>query len=67
MKKNMTYEEAVIKLEDIVKALEKNNLPLENSIKLFQEGTELTAYCSKLLNEAEQKITILSTEDLDVE
>lgn len=54
--KNMTYEEALNKLEKIVATLEEGSLPLDKSMELFEEGTKLSAFCEKCLNEAEQKI-----------
>lgn len=57
--KNMTYEEALKKLEKIVETLEDGSLPLEESMKLFEEGTKLSVFCEKCLNEAEQKISQL--------
>ncbi len=52
----MIYEEALKKLEEIVKSLEEGSLPLDKSMELFEEGTKLSAFCEKCLNEAEQKI-----------
>lgn len=57
MNDNLTYENAVKRLEEIVLILEKNEVSLEESIKLFEEGTALSVYCNKLLSEAKQKIT----------
>lgn len=59
----LTYEIAIKRLEEIVSLLEEDNASLENSLKLFEEGTKLTAYCSRLLNEAEQRITVLTKEN----
>ncbi len=56
---NMTYEEALSKLEKIVEKLEEGSLPLDKSMELFEEGTRLSAFCEKRLNEAELKITEL--------
>ncbi len=53
---NLTYEEALLRLEKIVESLEEGSLPLDKSMELFEEGTKLSAYCEKCLNEAEQKI-----------
>lgn len=61
--KEMTYESAVKRLEEIVGILEKNEVSLDESMKLFEEGTKLTTYCSKKLQEAEQKITVLTNEE----
>lgn len=57
--KNMTYEEALSKLEKIVEKLEGGSLSLDKSMELFEEGTRLSVFCEKCLNEAEQKITQL--------
>ncbi|MCR5208112.1 MAG: exodeoxyribonuclease VII small subunit [Eubacterium sp.] len=56
---NLTYEEAVERLNEIVESLEKNDVPLDKALELFEEGTRLTAFCTKKLNEAKQKITEL--------
>ena len=55
-----TFEKAMARLEQIVSALESGRCPLDDSMKLFEEGTRLTAYCAKQLQEAEQKILKLS-------
>jgi exodeoxyribonuclease VII small subunit len=60
-----TFEKAMTRLEQIVAALESGRCTLDDSLKLFEEGTKLTAYCSKLLKEAEQKIVKLTAEDAD--
>ncbi len=57
MAKEITYEEAVKRLEEIVTLLEKNEATLDESMKLFEEGTKLAAICNKKLNDAKQKIT----------
>ncbi len=59
----MTYETAVKRLEEIVSTLERNEVSLDESMKLFEEGTALTALCSKKLEEAQQKITVLTKEE----
>lgn len=58
----MTYEMAIERLEEIVKALEKNEASLDESMKLFEEGTKLTSFCADKLKKAEQKITELVKE-----
>lgn len=55
-----TFEMAMTRLEQIVTALEGGKCSLDDSLKLFEEGTKLTAYCSKQLKEAEQKIVKLT-------
>jgi len=51
-----TYEEALKRLEDIVKRLEGGNLPLDESLRLFEEGTHLGKVCQRRLTEAELRI-----------
>lgn len=60
-----TYEEDIKRLEEIVALLEKGDLPLEDSLKLFEEGTKLSSSCYKTLKNAEQKITVLSGDNTD--
>lgn len=48
-----SFEENMTRLEQIVRTLERGDAPLEESLKLFQEGTALVASCGKLLDEAE--------------
>lgn len=67
MPKKKTYEDAIARLEEITGQLEKGGIPLEQSLKLFEEGTKLSAYCYKILNEAQQKVTELSTDDIEKE
>lgn len=57
MKKKLDYEKSVLRLEEITKLLESGELSLEESMKLFEEGTKLSAACYEMLNKAEQKIT----------
>ncbi len=54
------YEQAVKRLEEIVEGLESGELPLEESMRLFEEGTKLSTDCYELLKNAEQKITDIS-------
>jgi exodeoxyribonuclease VII small subunit len=53
------FEEAMKRLEDIVKSLESGDLPLEDSLSIFEEGMKLAGLCSQRLEEAEQKVTML--------
>ncbi len=59
---DMTYEKAISRLEEIVALLENNEATLDESIKLYEEGTRLTVFCSERLAEAQQKITELTKE-----
>ena len=53
------FEKAIEELEGIVARLEKGELTLDESIDFFQRGVELSKYCSKRLDEAERRITLL--------
>ena len=57
--KDMTFEQAMERLEQIVSLLEGGKCTLDESMKLFEEGTALTTFCSQSLKEAEQKIQTL--------
>lgn len=56
MSKNMTFEESMARLEQIVRTMERGEAPLDESLKLFQEGTELVSRCGKLLDDARMQI-----------
>ena len=55
-----TFEENITRLEQIVAALEKGDAQLADSLKLFEEGTQLVNACGKMLDEAEQKVVKLA-------
>jgi len=57
---NLTFEDALSKLESIVKDLEDEKITLEESIAKFETGVKLSAYCLNKLNEAEKKIEELT-------
>ena len=52
----ITFEDAMKRLEEIVETLGEGNLSLEDSLKRFQEGMELCKICNKKLDEAEYKV-----------
>ena len=54
-----TFEQAMKQLELIVQDLESGDLPLEKSIKKFEEGIALSKFCSRKLDETEKRITML--------
>ena len=54
-----TFEESMKQLEEIVEELESGNLPLEKTLKKFEEGVKLSKACNKKLDEIEKKVTIL--------
>ena len=61
---NLTFEESLVRLEQIVQAMESGKITLDESLKLFQEGTALIRGCEKLLDEAELRVTkVLAGED----
>ena len=59
--KNKTFEESMVRLEQIVRAMERGDVPLEESLKLFQEGTELVRSCGKLLDDAQLQVNKIMT------
>lgn len=60
MENNKNFEEMIENLEQIAKALESGNLSLDESVKKFEEGMEISKECSKILEDAEKRITILT-------
>lgn len=68
MSKKITFEESLVRLEEITLKIESGELTLDESLKLFEEGIKLSRFCEKRLTSAEQKIEILnSTEIEDIE
>ena len=59
MAANITFEENMARLEEIVGKLEKGDAPLSDSLKLFEEGTKLIAQCRTALDKAEQQVVKL--------
>ncbi len=55
-KEEVTFEDAMKRLEGIVETLGGGNLSLEDSLKMFEEGMELCKFCNKKLDEAEYKV-----------
>jgi exodeoxyribonuclease VII small subunit len=58
---NKTFEESMQRLEQIVRAMERGDVALEESLKLFQEGTELVRSCNRLLDEAQLQVKKIMT------
>ena len=58
---NKTFEESMQRLEVIVRALERGDAPLEESLKLFREGTELVRSCNQLLENARLQVNKIMT------
>lgn len=63
VKNEMTFEVAMARLEQIVKSLEGGNVPLDDLIKLFDEGTALVKFCTSKLDSAEEKVKLLQMKD----
>lgn len=55
-RKTTTFEEDMLRLEQIVRAMERGDVPLEESLKLFQEGTALVQSCQKRLDDARLQV-----------
>ena len=57
---NLTYEQALKKLENIINKLNEGSIPLDESISLYEEGIKLSEFCMKKLDDAKQKIINLN-------
>lgn len=55
----LTFEQSLLRLEEIVKQLEQGKVSLDESLRLFEEGTALAAACNKQLDNAERKVVRL--------
>ena len=60
----LTYEQALAELEEIVSAMESEERSLDNSMSLFERGQSLARYCAGLLDQAELKVQQISGENL---
>jgi len=63
---DIKFEDALARLEQIVDTLEAGNLPLEESLKAFEEGVGLARTCSRSLEEAERRIELLTKDEAGV-
>lgn len=61
--KKPTFEQAMARLEEIVTGLEQGDLPLDESLSLYEEGAKLMKQCNTLLDKAEQKVMKLRVSD----
>ena len=59
-KKTVNFEKKLVELENLVEALESGGLSLEESLKSFEKGIQITRECQEALKEAEQKVTLLT-------
>ena len=57
---SQTFEQSLTRLEQIVKQMERGDVPLEQALALFEEGTGLVSSCTRLLDEAEMKVVQLT-------
>ncbi len=64
--KGINFEDAMKKLEEITAQLEKGDLSLDESVKKFEEGINLSKECNKILEDSERRINILINNDGDV-
>ncbi|MCM0604780.1 MAG: exodeoxyribonuclease VII small subunit [Xanthomonadaceae bacterium] len=67
MGQNVSFEQAIEQLQNIVKKLESGDVSLEDSLKQFEEGVKLSRFCQTYLSQAEKKIEVLvqGKSDLD--
>ena len=63
VKKALRFEESLVELEGLVERMELGTLPLEEALKLFERGVQLTRSCQKSLKEAEQKVQVLQDQN----
>ena len=59
----MSFEEAMAALEQVVGALERGEVPLEQSISLYERGAKLKAHCAQKLAEAEEKVELIRAQE----
>lgn len=64
MAKTKSFESELARLQEIVAKLEKGTESLDDSLKLFEEGTKISKFCYEVLDKAEQKITNVSQVNL---
>ena len=60
---DLKFEDCLTRLEQIVSALEAGNLPLEESLKVFEEGISLARHCARYLDDAERRIEMLTKDE----
>lgn len=58
-----TFEQSMTELEDIVSKLEAGDITLDASLELFEKGIKLANFCQKKLDEAEEKVKVLTSSD----
>jgi len=63
--KDMSFETAFLKLEEIAQKLDNNSISLDESLKLFEQGVKLSEYCNSILTKAREKIDSLRENEAD--
>jgi exodeoxyribonuclease VII small subunit len=63
---DLKFEDCLARLEQVVAALEAGNLPLEESLKVFEEGIALARHCARYLDDAERRIEMLAKDESGV-
>ena len=63
---DIKFEDALARLEQIVDTLEAGNLPLEESLKAFEEGVVMARHCARYLDAAEKRIEVLTKDEAGV-
>lgn len=66
MENNLKFEDAIKQLAEIVKSLESGEVPLDESITLYEAGMKLSKQCADLLEKAEQKVRFLQQEEVAI-
>ncbi|MEI3606775.1 exodeoxyribonuclease VII small subunit [Pseudogracilibacillus sp. SE30717A] len=66
-RKELSFEEAIIKLEEIVLKLEEEDVPLEKAIEYYQEGMKLSKLCDDILEDAQEKMTQILKDGNEIE
>lgn len=61
------FEQALSELEGLVVQLEQGNLPIEEALKAFEQGVRLTRECQTILQQAEQKVQLLTEQDGEIQ
>lgn len=61
---DITFEQAMSKIQDILSKLEKGEVPLMEATKLFEEGLQLLTFCEKQLSNFEEKVDVLKSEKM---
>lgn len=60
----LTFEAAIRRLEEVTRLLEQSDTPLDTSLELYKEGIELIKFCNGMLDDAQQKVTLINVSEL---